>query len=119
MEAPTWLKPAIVGGIVGSIATVFLGFNQGGWMLGGSAERMAVQRSLSAVTEALVPVCIGQSKADPDATAKLQQLGALKTSYERRDFVMKSGWATVPAAESPNGDLADACAKVLAQANAT
>jgi hypothetical protein len=119
MEAPIWLKPAILGGIVGAIATVFLGFNQGGWVLGGTAERMAAQRSFLAVTEALVPVCIGQSKADPDAVAKLQQLDALKTSYERRDFVMNSGWATIAAAKSPNSDLADACAKVLAQANAT
>ncbi len=119
MEAPTWLKPAIMGGIVGAIATVFLGFNQGGWVLGGTAERMAAQRSSSAVTQALVPICIGQSKADPDVTAKLQELGALKTSYERRDFIMKSGWATVPAAESANSDLADACAKVLAEASVT
>ena len=52
METPTWLKPAILGGIVGAIATVFVGFNQGGWMLGGSAERMAQQRSVAAVTQA-------------------------------------------------------------------
>ena len=91
METPTWLKPAILGGIVGAIATVFVGFNQGGWVLGGSAERMAQQRSVAAVTQALIPVCISQSKADPEATAKLKQLGALETSYERHEFVMKSG----------------------------
>jgi len=113
MEAPTWLKPAITGAIVGAIATMFVGFTQGGWMLGSSAERMAEQRSAAAVIKALVPVCIGQSKADPEATAKLAQLRALTSSYEQRDFVMKSGWATVPAAESPNSDLAEACVEVL------
>ena len=119
METPTWLKPAILGGIVGAVATVFVGFNQGGWVLGGSAERMAQQRSVAAVTQALIPVCISQSKTDPQGVAKLKQLGALETSYERRDFVMKSGWATVPAAEQPNSDLADACADVLSKVKPT
>ena len=119
MEAPAWLKPAILGGVAGAIATIVVGFNQGGWMLGGSAEKMAQQRSTAAVTEALVPVCIGQSKTDPEVTMKLAQLKALTSSYEQREFVMKSGWATLPAAESPNSDLADACADALSKAKPT
>jgi hypothetical protein len=79
----------------------------------------AEQRSVAAVTQALTPVCIGQSKADPEAAAKLKQFGALETSYQRHEFVMKSGWATVPAAESPNSDLADACADALSKVNPT
>lgn len=113
MGAPAWLKPAVMGGIVGAIATMIVGFSQGGWMLGSSAERMAQQQSALAVTEALVPVCISQSNSDPSASTKLEQLGALTSSYERREFVMKTGWATVPSAESPNSELADACAEVL------
>ena len=113
MEAPKWLKPAILGGLVGAIATIVVGFNQGGWMLGGSAEKMAQERSAAAVTEALVPVCIGQSKADPEVAMKLAELKALTSSYEQRDFVMKSGWATMPASDAPNLDLATACAEVL------
>jgi hypothetical protein len=116
MQIPTWTKPAILGAVVGGIATMFLGFNQGGWLLGSSAERMAAQRSAIAVTEALVPVCLSQSKADPEAAAKLAQLGAITSSYERQDFVMKAGWATTPSAESPNRDLAGACAEVLSKA---
>ena len=42
METPTWLKPAILGGIVGAIATVFVGFNEGGWMLGGADGTAAI-----------------------------------------------------------------------------
>ncbi|MCI0431653.1 MAG: hypothetical protein L0210_14070 [Rhodospirillales bacterium] len=113
MEAPTWLKPAILGGVVGAIATIVVGFNQAGWMLGGSAEKMAKERSAAAVIEALVPVCIGQSNADPEVAMKLAQLKALSSSYQQRDFVMKSGWATMPASDAPNGDLAAACAEVL------
>ena len=116
MEVPTWLKPAISGAVVGAIATMVLGFSQGGWYLGSSADRMAQEKSAAAVIEALVPICVSQSQVDPNAAAKLYQLGALKSSYERRDFVMKAGWATMPTTEAPNGKLAAACAEVLSQA---
>ncbi len=105
-----------MGAVVGAIATMFLGFSQGGWLLGSSAERLAVQQSEAAVTAALVPICISQSKLDPDATSKFAQFNAIKTSYERRDFVMEVGWATVPAAEKPDARLAGACADVLSKA---
>ena len=113
MQFPTWTKPAITGGVVGAVLTMILGFSQGGWMLGSTAEKMAEQRSAMAVIDALVPVCVSQSKADPTASAKLAELGAITSTYERRDFVMKAGWATTPATEAPNSDLAAACAKVL------
>ena len=113
MQKPTWLKPAVMGAIVGAAGTMILGFTQGGWFLGSSAERMANLRSTAAVTEALVPLCISQSKADPYTVAKLDQLSALKNTYERRDFVMKAGWATTGAAESPNSAVAMACAEML------
>ena len=116
MQTPTWLKPALIGAVAGGIATALVGFNYAGWVSGRSAERMASQQSTAAVTAALLPVCVSQSKADPEATAKTAQLGALSSWYERRDFVMKAGWATMPAAQSPNGDLAAACAEVLAKA---
>ena len=113
MEAPAWLKPAISGGLVGAVATMVVGFSYGGWMLGSSAETLAERRSATAVTEALVPVCIGQSKTDPEAAGKLAALKALTSSYDQREFVMKSGWATIAASDAPNGDLAEACAKLL------
>ena len=113
------MKPAILGGVAGAIATIVIGFNQAGWMLGGSAEKMAQERSAAAVTEALVPVCIGQSKADPEITMKLAQLKALTSSYDQREFVMKSGWATMPASEAANSDLAAACAEVLVKPTPT
>ncbi len=102
-----------MGAIVGGALTAIVGFNQGGWMTGGSAEKLADQRADAAVLEALVPFCVGQSKADPQSTAKLAQLGALVSTYERKDFVIKAGWATMPSAAEPDGDLAAACAKVL------
>jgi hypothetical protein len=113
MNVPVWLKPAIWGGVAGAVATMFLGFNQGGWMLGSSAETMAQQRSAVAVTEALVPICVDQSRSDPEFAGKLTQLKALTSPYQQREFIMSAGWATVAAAEKPSSSLAEACAKVL------
>jgi len=115
MQAPTWLKPGIMGAVIGGVATMILGFNVGGWYLGSSAETLAEKQSTAAVIEALVPVCISQSQADPQAAAKLEAFGAIKSSYEQRDFVMKTGWATMPAAETPNQAVASACAGLLAK----
>jgi hypothetical protein len=116
MQNPTWLKPAVIGAVAGGILTALVGFNYGGWVSGSSAKKMANQQSAAAVTAALLPVCVSQSRADPEAMAKTAQLGALSSWYERRDFVMKAGWATMPAAPSPNSDLAAACADVLTKA---
>ena len=116
MRMLTWLRPAITGAVVGAIATALLGFSYGGWVSGSSAQQMADRQSAAAVTAALLPVCISQSQADPEALAKTQHVGALGSPYERRAFVMRTGWATMPAAQSPNSDLAAACAEVLAKA---
>jgi hypothetical protein len=119
MQVPTWTKPAITGAIAGSIATMIIGFSQGGWYSGGSAERLAQERAEVAVIDALVPICVNQSKLDPDTTSKLGQLAAMKTSYEQRDFVIKSGWATMPATDGPNRDLASKCADALVKSAAS
>jgi hypothetical protein len=119
MQIPTWTKPGITGAIVGAIATMIVGFSQGGWYTGGSAERLAQQRADGAVIDALVPICVNQSKLDPDTTAKLEQLLAMKSSYDQRDFVIKSGWATMPETDGPNRDLASKCADTLVKPAAT
>lgn len=113
MQFPVWTKPAVMGAIVGGALTAIVGFSQGGWMMGGTAERLADQRSAAAVVDALVPFCVEQSKTDPQATAKLAELGAIVSTYERANYVIKAGWATMPSAAEPNDALATACAKVL------
>ena len=110
MRTPIWIKPAIWGAIVGSIATVGLGFSWGGWILPSRAENMANR----AVTEALAPVCVSQSREDPQ---KLKDLAKIGYPYARQQFVVKSGWATMPGSDEPNSDLAAACAKLLLSAD--
>ena len=116
MRMLTWLKRAIIGAAFGAITTALVGFGYGGWVSGRSAEQMGIRQSTAAVIAALLPVCLSQSKADPEAIAKTQHVGALGSLYERRALVMRTGWATMPAAQSPNSDLAAACAEVLATA---
>lgn len=113
MIRPEWIKPAFIGAIIGAAATIVVGFTQSGWVLGSSAERMAKQRADAAVTAALVPICIAQSKTDPNSLVKVAQLDSIASPFERQDFVMKAGWATMPAAKRPDGLLAVACAEVL------
>jgi hypothetical protein len=113
MKIPTWLKPGLTGAALGAVATMIIGFNQGGWYTTKSAEQMADDRSAVAVVDALVPLCVAQSKLDPDNKTKITAMTAMTTGYERRDYVMKAGWATSPSAEGPNRDVASACADTL------
>lgn len=115
MTAPTWLQPGIIGAIVGGMATMVIGFSAGGWYLGSSAETMAATRTEVAVIDALIPVCISKQQVDPEAVGMLAELAAMRTSYEQRDYVMKAGWATMPATDAPNRDLATACAAALSK----
>jgi len=109
-----WFKAGAWGFVVGSIVTMIVGFNWGGWTTGGTASRTAIERANAAVTAALVPVCIEKSKADPARAKKLGALRALTSSYEQRDAVLEGGWATVGTAEA-NRDVAEACASKLGE----
>jgi hypothetical protein len=112
-SAWAWTKARIVVSLIVAVATMFIGFHYSGWMTGGSAEEMATKRAEAAVTAALVPFCLAQSKADPNAVAKLAEFEAIASPYERQDFVVKAGWATLPGSPATNGDVAEACAKAL------
>jgi hypothetical protein len=107
------IKPALWGVAIGVAGTAIVGFTTMGWVGPGSAEQMAKVRADKAVVAALLPVCMTQSQAD---STKLAQLAAIQSPYDRRDFVMKAGWAMQ--GDSANGDLADACAGALSKATA-
>jgi len=106
------IKPGAWGVVIGSLLTMILGFSWGGWMTTSSADRLATERSQTAVTAALVPVCLEKSKADPASAKKLGALRALPSSWDQRDAVLKDGWASVGQGEG-NRDVADLCATQL------
>ena len=109
-----WFKAGAWGFVVGSLVTMIVGFGWGGWTTGGTAGRTALERANTAVTAALVPVCLEKAKADPARAKKLGALRALTSAYEQRDAVAAGGWATVGAGEA-NRDVAEACASKLVE----
>jgi hypothetical protein len=67
----------------------------------------------TAVTAALVPICLAGEKADVARAKKLGELTAITSSYDRTEFVVKTGWATFPGQADPNRAVAEACASAL------
>lgn len=113
MNTPEWLKPAIYGAAVGAIALAVVGFSWGGWVTGGSADRMAAEKARHEVVAALVPICIQQSSQDPKAAETLARLEAANR-YQRDELLMEAGWATMPGSADPNRSVASACMEQLA-----
>jgi hypothetical protein len=108
-----WIKPGVWGAIIGSILTMIVGFNWGGWTTSSTANQVATRRAEVAVTTAFVPTCLAREKVDAIKGKRLGELKAITTSYDQTDFVMKTGWATFPGSEDPNRDVAEACAAAL------
>jgi hypothetical protein len=90
-----------------------VGFWALGWTLASSAERMAKDRADAAVVDALTPVCVARFQAQADAAATLTELKKVSTSWDRRSFIEKGGWATTPGSTTANLDVATACAEKL------
>ena len=112
MNIPEWLKPALYGAATGAVALAIVGFSWGGWVTGGTAKQMAANQAKLEVVAALVPICVEQSKQDPqvvDTLAQLRDAG----SWQRSDMLMKAGWATMPGSSDPNRDVARACMETL------
>jgi len=112
MDTPEWLKPGAYGAVVGAIVISTIGFGWGGWVTGGSADKMADMKAHDEVIAALVPVCVESARTDINRAQKLETIRAA-SSFKQRDVVMEVGWATVPGAEKPNRDLAQACLTAL------
>jgi hypothetical protein len=114
VRAP-WLKPAAWGAVVGAVTTMIVGFSWMGWMLGGTADRIALERSSAAVVVALTPSCVSRFMQQTDAAVKLKELRAID-AWRQREFVEAGGWATSTGEKAPNSDVASACAEQLLKA---
>ena len=78
------LKRLLQGAVAGAIATIFVGFNWGGWSLGSTADKMAKEQSELAVVAALAPVCADKFRALPDVAAKTIALSKVNRGIARR-----------------------------------
>ncbi|GAA4215230.1 hypothetical protein GGQ68_002882 [Sagittula marina] len=113
MTFPEWTKPGVYGALVGAIAVSILGFTWGGWTTSSGAQEMADSFAAEQVTLAMVPVCLGLSEADVQRVERLATLRE-SSSFQRRNVMMETGWATLPGTDAPSRDLADACLAELA-----
>jgi len=115
MKLPEWLKPAVYGAVAGAVAISIAGFSWGGWVTGGSAREMAADQARLEVVAALVPVCVEQSRQDPNSIATLASLKGEAATYKRGEMLMKTGWATMPGSTDPDQSVAKACLDKLTE----
>ena len=112
LPAMPWLKPAVWGAVVGAVTTMIVGFSWMGWVLGGTADRMATERTNTALVGALTPTCVSRFMQQPNAAVKLKEFQAIDT-WKQREFVEAGGWATAGGDKAPNSSVASACAEQL------
>ena len=94
------------------ILTMIVGFNWGGWVTGGTAQKMAEVMAKNAVLQRLTPMCVDQFNQDPGRDQKLTELEE-KSSWQRGGYVEDQGWATMSGEAKPDSKVADECAKLL------
>ena len=112
-KLPAQTKPFLWGAVAGAVALAVVGFNWGGWVTGGTAERLAGGRADAAIVSALTPICVAQFQKSADASASLAALKATQ-SWEQGTYIGKGGWATMPGStDEPNRQVATACAEAL------
>jgi hypothetical protein len=98
-----------------AVATMVVGFGWGGWVTGGTADKMALQAAASARAELAASVCVSRFSAGPDAPAKLVTLKATD-SWQRRQVIEDGGWVTMAGTDKPVPDAAALCAEQLVAA---
>lgn len=113
-KLPEKTEPFLWGAAAGAITLAVVGFNWGGWVTGGTAEKLAAERADQAIVASLVPICVSQFQRGPEAGGRLAALKKTE-GWEQGDFVSKGGWATMPGTPSaePLRQVAQACAEAL------
>jgi hypothetical protein len=105
------LKRLLQGAAAGAVATIFVGFNWGGWLLGSAADKMVKEQSELAVVAALAPGCANKFLALPDAAAKTVALSKVD-SWKRAEEFPKE-FVTLPGETYTSSALVDACYALL------
>jgi len=108
------IKPALWGIVGGAIAAIIIGFAWGGWVTGSTAQEMAEQSAQKAVIARLAPICVEQFNQDSEKDQKLANLKETK-SWERDDYVVNQGWATMPGEKKADSKVAKKCAELLVE----
>jgi len=109
-------KKVLVWSWVGvAVLTMVVGFTWGGWVTGGSATERAETAADEAVAQLAADVCFTRFMNASDVQVSLAALKE-ETSYARKSFVEKGGWATIGGHDKPVNGAAKICADKLAEA---
>jgi hypothetical protein len=117
MQMPAFLEGdsltrLVQGAAFGALATAFIGFNWGGWMLGSTAREMVVKETSSALVAVLAPMCAEKFRAGTEATTNMVEFKKVN-SWQQDSYIQKGGWATFPGMPSPDLAIARECAQLL------
>ncbi len=106
-------KTVVFWSLLGAIVlTMIVGFVWGGWVTGGTAQKMAQGAAENAVTQRLASVCVAQFNQDPQNAQKLREMKVL-SSWDRGNYVAEHGAATMPGEAKADRNVAAECAKQL------
>ena len=108
------LKRLLQGAAAGAVATMFVGFYWGGWLLGSTADKMATERVTTALVAVATPVCVDKFQHQSGVQAKWAELKAIDT-WQRDSYITASGFATPDGSTGPNREVASACALALSK----
>ncbi len=108
------IKQGLWGAAGGAVVLAVIGFTWGGWVTGGTAQKMAEEMAENAVVDRLAPICVEQFNQGSEKVQKLEELKETDT-WQRDDYVANQGWATMPGEEKPDSKVATKCADMLMQ----
>ncbi len=94
--------------IIGAVIVMIIGFVWGGWITGGTAQKMTDE----AVLASQAAICVAQFMKQPNHEEKLKELEKID-SWKRSDFIEKGGWDKMPGQEKAGSLVSQACAKGL------
>ncbi len=106
------IKQGLWGAAGGAVVLAVIGFTWGGWVTGGTAQKMAEEMAENAVVDRLAPICVEQFNQVSEKDEKLKILNETD-SWQRRDYVEKQGWATMPGEKEPDRAVASECAEMI------
>ena len=102
------VKFGVWGLIIGAVIVMIIGFVWGGWITGGTAQKMTDE----AVLASQAAICVAQFMKQPNHEEKLKELEKVE-SWKRSEFIEKGGWDKMPGQEKAGSYVAQACAKGL------
>ena len=102
-ELPVQTNPFLWGAAAGAVALAFVGFNWGGWVTGGAAEKLASERAEAAIVSSLTPVCVARFRASKAEVVRRPRASMLTVRLPTASGGCLTGPARLGLPKSPIG----------------